>query len=113
MADAKIAVSTAPMQPGTNGLIPTIAEYLKLKEWQRELEKEARQAAKSAEILEHSISDALEVNGGTLKAGDFSLRFQFVNGVPGYKGIAEKYVQPAILLAEIEATPQRRKLVIE
>lgn len=95
------------------GLIPTIVRYLEVKAWQRECEAEGRRMDKEAKTLEKALTDALEANGGKLEAGDYRLSFGFVAGIPGYKGICERHIAPAVLLEEINATPQRRKLVID
>jgi hypothetical protein len=95
------------------GLVPTITRYLEVKAWQRECEAEGRRMDKEAKTLEKSLTDALEANGGTMEAGDYRLSFAMVPGVPSYKGICERHIAPAVLLAEVNATPQRQKLVID
>lgn len=96
-----------------DGLVPTINRYLEIKAWQRECESEGRKAEKEARVLETALTDAMDANGGTIDAGPHRLRFELVAGVPGYKGICERHIAPAVLLDEVNATPKRRKLVVE
>lgn len=111
LSKPRSAPQAAPVSDNS-GLAASVKKLLELSEWRKELEREARKIDKEEKTIEGALSDAVEVHGGTLVAGEYTLSFTHVAGVPSYKTICEKHIAPAILAEEVAATEKRRKLVV-